>query len=454
MKIRTRLTLLFMLIAMLLTGIFGAVIYFSSEQERENSFYTELQNEAIAKADLYFTSSLSEKEMHKLYSTNNRTLNEVQVAIYDRDFHLIYHDDAKVDYLKETPEMIALIISGKKFRHTDHDIQSIGILYPINGINYAITAAANDTYGKNSINNLLVIILVAFASISAFIYFAGIFLSQKALQPVGDMASRIKDITAGKLQTRLNIGKDKDELSELAQSFNQMLERLENSFDSQKQFVSNISHELRTPLAAMISETEISLQRARTPEEYQQTLSSILEDAQNMNRLSQSLMDLAKAGYDEDEISFNELRADEVLLDSYAKILKENPSYHISINISDDLEEEDLMLRGNEYLLKVAFNNLIENACKYSFDKKCFLNLSKEKSGLKISFLNHGSEIQREDLPYLFQVFYRSKNTSAQKGHGIGLFLTEKIVKLHHANISVSSENQTTVFSISFPTLT
>jgi uncharacterized membrane protein len=99
MKIRTRLTLLFTLITAMLLGIYSFSIYYSSKEARETSL-RRAANEAIAKADLYFQSSLPEQEMHKLYKNNNRTLNEVQVAIYDNN-QLIYHDDAKVDYVKK-----------------------------------------------------------------------------------------------------------------------------------------------------------------------------------------------------------------------------------------------------------------------------------------------------------------------------------------------------------------
>lgn len=92
-----------------------------------------------------------------------------------------------------------------------------------------------------------------------------------------------------------------------------MLERLENSFDAQKYFVSNISHELRTPLAAIIAELELASEKKLSEEEYQQTIKLALEDARNMTRLSDSLMDLAKASYDPNEISFSEVRLDEVL---------------------------------------------------------------------------------------------------------------------------------------------
>lgn len=450
MKIRTRLTLLFTLITAMLLSVYSITIYYSSKEAREKSYYGELQNEAIAKADLFFQSSLPEQEMHKLYRNNNRTLNEVQVAIYDSKDHLVYHDDAKVDYVKETPEMLSQIFEKKKISFFMNDLQVVGMVYHHNGKTYAVTAASYDKYGYEYLTHLLTISIASYISILLLIYLAGIFLSKKTLSPLSEMVSQIKKITAGKLQLRLKTTGEKDELNELAQNFNGMLERLENSFDAQKYFVSNISHELRTPLSAIITELELASEKEQTREEYQSTIRYALEDARNMVKLSNSLMDLAKASYDPNEISFSEVRMDEVLLESYAKILKENSAYKVSINIDDTLEEHQLITQGNEYLLQVAFNNLIDNACKYSPEHLCSIDLKADHRKLYICFINTGNIISEEDLVHIFEPFYRSENSRKEKGHGIGLFLTEKIIHLHHAEIKVTSENNKTVFMVVF----
>ncbi|MGV2452149.1 UNVERIFIED_CONTAM: ATP-binding protein [Ralstonia mannitolilytica] len=452
MKIRTRLTLLFTLITAMLLGIYSISIYYSSKEAREQSFYSELQNEAIAKADLFFRSSLPEQEMHKLYKNNTRTLNEVQVAIYDNNKELVYHDDAKVDYVKETSEMLSKIFQKKKINFFLNDLQVIGIVYHYEGKTYAVTAAAYDQYGYDYLTHLLTISLISFFIILILIYLAGIFLSKKALSPLTEMVIQIKKITAGKLQLRLKTTKEKDELNELAENFNGMLERLENSFDSQKHFVSNISHELRTPLAAIITELELASEKDKTKEEYQETIHFALDDARNMVKLSNSLMDLAKASYDPDEISFSEVRLDEVLLESYTKITKDNPGYKVSMNIEDLVEEHQLTILGNEYLLQVAFNNLIDNACKYSPEHTCLIDVSTDSKILTISFTNTGNSINKEDLQHIFEPFYRSENSKHEKGHGIGLFLTEKIILLHNAKVKVVSEKNKTIFTVEFIT--
>ncbi|KUY29615.1 HAMP domain-containing sensor histidine kinase [Elizabethkingia ursingii] len=452
MKIRTRLTLLFTLVTAMLLGVYSITVYYSSKEAREKSFYGELQNEAIAKADLFFKSSLSEQEMHKLYRNNNRTLNEVQVAIYDSGYDLIYHDDAKVDYVKETREMLSGIFKKKKTSFFLDNLQVIGITYNYAGKTYAVTAASYDKYGHAYVTSLLTVSIIAFFIILILVYLAGIFFASKALNPVSEMVSQVKNITAGKLQLRLKTTKEKDELNELAQSFNRMLERLENSFDAQKYFVSNISHELRTPLAAIIAELELASEKELSEEEYQQTIKLALEDARNMTRLSDSLMDLAKASYDPNEISFSEVRLDEVLLESYSRTIMENPKYKVALHIDDAVEEQQLTVQGNEYLLRVAFNNLIDNACKYSPEHSCAVNVTVNSGDLYIDFSNTGVTIEKEDLQHIFEPFYRSENSRTEKGHGIGLFLTEKVILLHHAEILVTSEHHKTSFTVVFRT--
>jgi signal transduction histidine kinase len=161
-------------------------------------------------------------------------------------------------------------------------------------------------------------------------------------------------------------------------------------------------------------------------------------------------MDLAKASYDPNEISFSELRLDEILLESYTKIVKENSGYKVSLNIDDAVEEQQLIIQGNEYLLQVAFNNLIDNACKYSPEHICSIDVRTNSKILLISFANIGNIIPKEDLEHIFKPFYRSETSRQEKGHGIGLFLTEKIILLHHAKITVVSDHNETVFTVIF----
>lgn len=264
------------------------------------------------------------------------------------------------------------------------------------------------------------------------------------------MIEKAKNISATNLDLRLYSHQSKDELSELADTFNEMLNRLENSFDAQKHFVSNISHELRTPLAAIIAELELSTTKERSIADYKAAIHHALSDSKKLVRLSNSLLDLAKASYDPSEITFKPVRIDEVLLDARQQVQQTNPEYKIDIHFEDDFESDDqISVNGNEYLLQVAFSNLFENGCKFSSPHRCTVLVLFEDKNIILKFKDQGIGIPERDLAQLFSPFYRGKNKDYTYGNGIGLALTEKIVMLHNSTITVvSEENVGTTFIV------
>src|SRR5690606_19968653 len=181
---------------------------------------------------------------------------------------------------------------------------------------------------------------------------------------------------------------------------------LENSFDAQKNFVSNISHELRTPLSAIITELELSVSKNRNTEEYKAAIQNSLKDAKKLVRLSNSLLDLAKASYDPSEISFRSVRIDEVLLDARQQVQRENPDFKIDIHFGDNFESDDkISVNGNEYLLKTAFSNIFENGCKFSPDHQSIVLVHFDNSKIKLQFSDHGIGISEVELKHIFTPF-------------------------------------------------
>jgi signal transduction histidine kinase len=333
--------------------------------------------------------------------------------------------------------------------------QVVGLRYGFESKNYIITATAYDQYGYNKLDNLLKNSMVVFTISILFIYMAGRFFSKKAFKPVSEMTEKVKNISATNLDLRLVSNGSRDELSELADTFNEMLNRLENSFDAHKHFVSNISHELRTPLAAIITELEIASNKERNTGEYKTAIRKTLEDAKKLGRLSNSLLDLAKASYDPSEISFKQVRIDEVLLDARQQVQKVSPNYKIDIHFEHDFEHDNqILVDGNEYLLKVPCANLFENGCKFSNDYQTKVSVAFKDKEIILRFSNNGIGISTNDLKNIFTPFYRGDNKKFADGNGIGLPLTQKIIDLHKGSISVSStRNKETTFYVSLPHL-
>jgi two-component system sensor histidine kinase ArlS len=450
MKIRTRLTILFTVLTATILLVFASVIYFSAKENREKEFYSILKKEAITKANLFFNAKVENKTLQDIYTNNREILNEVEVAIYDSGFYLLYHDAVDIDYVKETPGMISEIYQKGEKEFYLEDWQVIGLRYNYEDINYIITATAIDQYGYNKLNSLLKNSIIAFIVSIFLIFIAGHFFSKKAFQPVTEMTQKAKKISATNLDLRLISNGSKDELSEMSNTFNEMLNRLENSFDAQKHFVSNISHELRTPLSAIIAELELSTNEEKKITEYKSTIQNALDDAKKLVRLTNSLLDLAKASYDPSEITFKTFRIDEILLDARQQVQKSNPDYKIDITYFQEFEnEKQITTKGNEYLLKVAFVNLFENGCKFSNDNQSIVTISFEQNKIKLQFTDKGLGICENDLTHIFTPFYRGENKIYADGNGIGLYLTHKIILLHKGIISVSSkQNKGTTFSV------
>lgn len=440
MKIRTRLTLLFTLITATILLAFAFVIYYSAVENREKEFYSALKKEAVTKANLFFDAKVDAQTLQDIYRSNRKILNEVEVAIYDKNFHLFYHDAVDIDRVKETPGMIDEIFKNGEMQFYQDNWQVIGMLFTFEGNQYAITATALDEYGYNKLESLYRTIFLVFTISIIIIYIAGRFFSKKAFQPITAMTEKARSISASNLDLRLSSNDSKDELSELANTFNEMLDRLETSFESQKHFVSNISHEMRTPLAAIITELELSINKERNLEEYKTAIQNALSDSRKLARLSNSLLDLAKANYDPSEISFKPIRIDELLLDARQQVIQANPTYQIDINFEKDFDSEDeITINGNEYLLKTAFVNLFENGCKFSADNQSAVSISFKKDYIKLKFSDSGIGISEEDLENIFTPFFRGNNKDFSEGNGIGLPLSKKIIELHKGSISVSS---------------
>ena len=451
MQIKTRLTLLFTSFVAALLLAFALTVYFTSSQTREEEYFKRLKQQASTKANLLFDTKVDPTVLQLIYKKAPDALFSEEVAIYDTTFHLLYHDAVEIDKVKETKGMIDSIVSLKEIRFYLNDLQVVGFLYEHHNKHYVITAAAKDEYGLTRLTNLRNTLIISFLISVIIIFFVGQFLAQQSLKPVLALVDKVKKITATNLDLRVDEGNRKDEISALAVTFNEMLNRLESSFDAQKQFVSNISHELRTPLAVIISELELATNKERNVQEYKEVIGLALQDARRLARLANGLLDFAKANYDQTEITFKEIRLDEVLLDARQQAIKSNPNYKIQIKFTDDEAEDDdyISVNGNEYLLKVAFVNLMENGCKFSPDNACTVTIAHKHPLAVLQFADNGIGISKEDLPNIFTPFYRGSNKQYADGNGIGLSLTQKIINLHNGNISVDTkENTGTVFTI------
>lgn len=453
MTIRNKLTFIFTGSIAILLLAFALVVYFSFSENRENEYYSSLRHTAIIKANLLLDAKIQPRVLQLIYKNSPDSFFQEEVAIYDTSFRLLYHDAVEVDKVKETRQMIDEIVAKKQIKFYQGEMQAVGIVYHHNDKDYVITSAANDHSGYAKLRNLKYTLIIAFFVAIILIYMSGHVFASKALKPVSDLIDEVEEITATNLDLRVKEGNGKDEIAELAVTFNAMLNRLENSFDAQKEFVSNISHELRTPITAMLTEFQVTVEKERSNEFYKDAIHHAISDTQKLVRLSNSLLDLAKANYNPTEISFREIRLDEILLDARNDAIHDHPDFKISIIFEQEIENDDFIsVLGNEYLLKVAFKNLMENGCKFSGQKLSSVAITYFKDKTILRFQDQGIGISEEDMPKIFISFYRGGDKKFAGGNGIGLSLTKKIIDLHKGTINVNSQlGIGTTFTVELP---
>ncbi|MBC5643040.1 HAMP domain-containing histidine kinase [Parabacteroides sp. BX2] len=454
MKIRTALTLKNTGVTATVFLLCMILIYLVSEQTRDKTFFRDLKSEGITKAHLFLADQVDARIMQSIYLNNRKFINEVEVAVYTTDFQMLYHDAIQNDIIKETQEMINDILRKKEIEFHIGKYQGVGMVYPYRGKEYIVTAAAYDGYGYDNLIGLQKTLFILFIVGLSLLFITGYFLARVSLQPIRNIVNEAETITASQIDRRLPVKNEKDELGELSTAFNALLNRLEISFNSQRMFVSNVSHELRTPLSALIAELGLSLQKERTTEQYRYAMQNMLQDARRMTRLIDGLLNLAKADYRKEEISMRDVRLDELLLDVRELILRAHPEYHIDLLFGQEEADDDRLITtmGNPYLLNIAFSNLIENNCKYSGNNTSSVQISFWDRWTIIHLSDNGIGMSEIDKQNLFTLFYRGEDEKIVEGHGIGMALSQKIIRLHGGEIAVHSERgEGTTFVVKLP---
>jgi len=454
MNIKSRLTLLFTMLVGSIMALFCLSIYYFYDQYREKQFYSFLNERGQTIAQLVEASNqISKADIAKIEKENNAILLDEEITIYDGADSVIFNSGSNEFVL--TRQMLGDARSGKEI-HTKHAKKEVIVIRHIlqdHRRPWVVVAIANDHLGTNQLKRLREILVIGWLLSLVLVGVAGWQFATDAIKPVSDIIAQVNNISAGNLHDKVTVGREKDELALLAQTFNLMLNRLEIAFVAQKNFVSHASHELRTPLALIMSEVEVTLMKARTTEYYEEALRGVLEEAKEMNELVSRLLELARTEEHAFRVTFSKIRIDEVLWHAQASIQQKNPAYHVHINYDQIPENEEELLRyGDESLLKTAFMNLMDNACKYSDNNTVNVFLEIDKDLIKISFKDVGTGIAASELPYVFDTFYRSAKTMNKAGYGIGLALTKRIITMQGASIEVESKvGQGSTFILKFP---
>lgn len=454
MKIKHKITLLFTVLVTAILLALSISIYYFTELDRKETFYKRLKGRANNNAQLfsYFGDS-SQKVLFRIDANAVPLLPRKSVRIYDTVGNVLYSYDTK----REQPlDMPASFFSGIREERPfiTGKRQGIALFYDDPDRNFIIAVAAYDEDGQEALAQLKKILVISLLVGMLVTLLVGYLFSAQLVKPISQIIHEVNDISSHNLSHRIQSGGSKDELKQLADTFNNLLNRLQESFNTQRRFISNASHELSTPLTSISSQLQVTLQKERSPQEYRQVLQSIQEDVQQMGQLTKSLLEIAKTGT-QGSIELREVRIDEILLKVIADVKKLNYEYEVALNFGILPEDEkSCMVFGNIDLLYSALKNIIENGCKYSPDKRSVVELSFRENDIVIKVMNKGDVIAEEEIEQIFQPFFRSATATDVKGFGLGLALAKRIVGLHKGIIEVESDIQKgTCFTIILPSL-
>lgn len=315
-----------------------------------------------------------------------------------------------------------------------------GALYKEGNRQAVVVASAENYYVEHHVSNLRNNVMVGMGIAFVLALTISLYFSSTMFSPLKRITEEVRAITTESLHMRLGEEQSSPELKDLASTFNYLLDRIETAFETQNNFISNASHELRTPLTSIIGEADVALSKPREREYYEETLRVILEEAEQLESKTKALLFLAQTGFGGGKRGFGKVRMDQLLYDVRSTVERMNARHQVVLDMSL-LPENPMRLKvfGNEQLLHLAFTNIIMNGCKYSDNQPVMVSLGTSDDQVIIVIKDQGIGISQEDMEHIYDPFFRGANTKAYEGYGIGLPLTQNIIRMHGGRITVKS---------------
>lgn len=448
MKAKNRLSLQFTFLFAALLFVVLSGIYLIVDRNRVNTFFNKLDDRAFTVAQFYLAEdNLSKENFDKVIQKFSQSLlSGESIRIYDDQFQPKFVPEGAIRWDRS---LLQQVIQKKRVRLSIGNKQVTGLYYVDNSGNFIIMISAEDLSGYHQMKVLGLIMLFFFLASLMVTFLTGRIFSRFALLPVVNITKRLKKIRASSLNLRLPADRKKiDEIDNLSLTINQLLEHLEQSFESQKLFISNASHELRTPITTILGESEIAILRERTPKEYQNTLEIVIKETDRLNHIINSLIELVQVNVENTD--FYAVQIDELLWEIKLEWLND-AKLDIEILRDDNQEAAIYTTMGNKQLLQMAVSNIIKNAIKFSTGT-VYCILFHDDNGINLLVRDQGIGISSKDIAKIFQPFFRAQNSLNYSGNGIGLSLTQNVIRLHSGVIHVKSQlNQGTEFHIILP---
>ncbi|MDP5199918.1 ATP-binding protein [Flavobacterium sp. DG2-3] len=451
MTLKNRISLLVSLLFTILFGLASTVIFVLYSNYRKEEFRDRLEIKALSNIKLLVNVKRVDNQLLKIIDQNSiNKLYDEKTLVFDSNFKLIYSsiDDAKINW---SIEDLKYLKKNKTFFKQQGDYEVYGVFYDTNDKDFYALISATDDYGKKKLLFLRYTLVISYLFFTTICWLLTSLAVKKALKPLDSFHQKIKNINENNLDTRITSHRSKNEIDLIADEFNFMMDRIEISYQKQKEFTAHASHELRTPLSRMTSQIENAITDPEINPEKKSFLNNILDDVNHLSELINSLLILSKI--DNRKTDHNDVqRIDEILFSSIEKINKTFPDFVILFEMeeSDDLDTA-LEFNGNKNLLEIAITNVLKNAYIYSDNKQAKVKIGTENGQLILSISNSGRTLNDSEQKNLFQPFMRGENAKGITGFGLGLRIVNRILNLHNSYITYSiPDTNINLFSIIF----
>lgn len=448
LSIKLKITLWYTIVMMLISGVVLAVMTSATQEMIERDI-----SDRIVKNVMDFSRVLGRPEPKDFQLPKFGFYNQgVHMIVYDDDNNIVAGNiPFEIDISSELTDNNMQTITENRNKYYIYTLQvrrrgGESTPYWIKGI----ASVTDDMYAVNTAaktNLILTVILIIIAAAG------GYFIIGRALSPVTKIRNTAERISESRdLSRRINIGAGKDEIHELANTFDNMLDKLQNTFEREKQFTSDASHELRTPVAVILSECEYMTDCAKTYDEIKESAYSVKGQAEKMSKLISELLTISRMDKNTIQTEFEEVDISELLnfvCDEQTEIQDENITLHRDI-------EPDIVVNADRFLLVRLFINLISNAYRYGKSGgNVIVSLHSDKNGITASVTDDGIGISESDIPKVWERFYQvnpSRTSGENGGVGLGLSMVKWIAECHGGSMSVKSTlGMGSTFTFSMP---
>lgn len=442
MNLKQRFSFIFSLLFSLLLGAVLVAVFFLFANFRRMEFRSRLVQRAETTVKFLVGVKGIDIRLLELFDKNrvNKLYNE-KTTVYDEELQRLYtsNNNYMFNWNKEDFEEIN---RGEIVYKAKEEFDVIGMKFKYGDKIYYVLTSAEDRLDNPYLAYLKYLLFAAFLFGTTSVWTLSYYLSKASLKPLDKVRNEIQEITDKNLKKRISLSNADDEINELSRSFNQMMDRIDNAYQRQKEFTGNASHELRTPIARVTAQLENMLHQRTLDNGLKKGLKAVSKDIYQLSDIVTSLLVLSEI--DNSDKLLEKIRLDEIIFDQAAQLSAMDADFRFQFEIEGDIgNDENLNVDGDEILLKLVFRNLFKNAYMYSDNKSVNCILTLNPDNIQIIISNTGKTPQLTDTSALFNTFVRGSNVTDKTGSGVGLSIVKRILQYHNGTIEylIPAEN-------------